>query len=127
VTADIIARLNNWFSESLHISVPSPDTDLLESGLVDSLQIVELLMQLEEQFGFKISIDDIDLDDLRSLERIAALVAAHAAPRAIQPRPGPDSAPALAASHSATPAGGRPEIGLGDGMTPMPQLAAQFK
>jgi len=126
VTADIIARLNNWFSESLHISVPSPDTDLLESGLVDSLQIVELLMQLEEQFGFKISIDDIDLDDLRSLERIAALVAAHA-PRAIQPRSGPDSAPALAATHSATPAGGRPEIGLGDGMTPMQQLAAQFK
>jgi len=117
VTADIIVRLNNWFSESLHICVPSPDTDLLESGLVDSLQIVELLMQLEEQFGFKINIDDIDLDDLRSLNRIAALVAAHAPAGAAPARPA--AAPPSAAS--------RAGVDRDDAMESMPQLAAQFK
>jgi len=35
------------FAESFHIEVPSSDTDLLESGLLDSFQFVELLAQLE--------------------------------------------------------------------------------
>ena len=72
----IIERLDALFVESFHIEVPSPDTDLLETGILDSLQFVELLLQLEQRFGFRIRIDDIDLDDLRTLARIARLVAA---------------------------------------------------
>src|SRR5258708_13793514 len=72
----IIRRLGALFVESLHIEVPSADTDLFETGILDSLQLVALLLQLEQRFGFKIKIDDIDLDDLRTLARIARLVAA---------------------------------------------------
>jgi len=36
-------------------------------------------LQLEQRFGFQIKIDDIDLDDLRTLARIARLVAARTA------------------------------------------------
>ncbi len=72
----IAARLGAMFSESFRIEVPSPETDLLESGILDSLQFVELLVQLERQFNLRLKIDDIELDDLRSLERIARLVAA---------------------------------------------------
>ena len=75
-TDAITRRLGALFIESLHIEAPSPDTDLFETGILDSLQLVELLAQLEQRFSFKIKIDDIDLDDLRSLERIARLVAA---------------------------------------------------
>ena len=71
----IIRRLGALFVESLHIEVPSADTDLFETGILDSLQLVELLVQLEQRFGFKIKIDDIDLDDLRTLAGIAGLVA----------------------------------------------------
>src|SRR2546423_302508 len=71
----IIGRLGALFVESLHIEAPSPDTDLFETGILDSLQLVELLVQLEQRFGFKIKIDDIDLDDLRTLAGIAGLVA----------------------------------------------------
>lgn len=74
----IIDRLHAVFVESLHIQVPAADTDLFETGLVDSLQLVELLLQLERQFGFRIAIQDIDLDNLRTLDRIARLVAANA-------------------------------------------------
>lgn len=77
-TNAVIERLGTLFFECFHIEVPSPDTDLLESGILDSLQFVELLLQLEQRFGFRIRIDDMDLDDLRTLARIARLVAANA-------------------------------------------------
>ena len=75
-TNAIIRRLGALFVESLHIEVPSADTDLFETGILDSLQLVALLVQLEQSFGFKIKIEDIDLDDLRTLAGIARLVAA---------------------------------------------------
>ena len=73
----IIERLGALFVDSFHIEVPSSDTDLLETGILDSFQFVELLFQLEQHFGLRIKIDDIDLDDLRTLARIARLVAAN--------------------------------------------------
>jgi len=79
VSADLAAvteRLGALFAETFHIEVPSPDTDLLESGLLDSFQFVELLLQLERRFGVRVRIDDIELDDLRTLARIARMVAA---------------------------------------------------
>jgi len=75
----IIERLGALFVESFHVEVPSSDTDLLETGILDSFQFVELLVQLERRFGFQIKIENIDLDDLRTLSRIARLVAANGA------------------------------------------------
>ncbi len=79
MTGTIVERLRALFVESLHIEVPSADTDLFETGMLDSLQLVELLLQLEQRFDFRIKIDDIDLDDLRTLARIARMLAAHPA------------------------------------------------
>jgi len=73
----IIERLGAVFTERFHIEVPTADTDLLETGILDSFQFVELLFQLEQHFGLRVSIDDIDLEDLRTLARIAQLVAAN--------------------------------------------------
>jgi D-alanine--poly(phosphoribitol) ligase subunit 2 len=75
----IIERLGAVFVESFHIEVPSPDTDLLEAGILDSFQFVELLFELEQRFGLRIKIEDIELDDLRTLSRIARLLAANGA------------------------------------------------
>jgi D-alanine--poly(phosphoribitol) ligase subunit 2 len=72
----ILERLGVLFTESFHVEVPSSDTDLLETGILDSLQFVELLLQLEQRFGFQVKVEDINLDDLRTLARIARLVAA---------------------------------------------------
>lgn len=75
-TNAITRYLGAVFVESLHIEAPPEDTDLFETGILDSLQLVELLLQLEQRFGFKIRIDEIDLEQLRTLQRIAGLVAA---------------------------------------------------
>jgi len=71
----IVERLGALFVDSLHIDAPPPDTDLFESGTIDSLQLVELLLQIERRFGVQIAVENIDLDNLRTLGRIARLVA----------------------------------------------------
>ena len=75
--ANIIELQNNIMrilSEKIHVEVPSVETDLMESGLLDSLTLVELMASLEEKFGISISFDDIELDNFRSVDRIAEFV-----------------------------------------------------
>lgn len=69
-----LERLRSLFLEHFHVEVPSPDTDLLETGMLDSLQLVDLLLLIEEEFGRRISLEAIELDDLRTLSRLAQLV-----------------------------------------------------
>ncbi|HLX79242.1 MAG TPA: acyl carrier protein [Burkholderiales bacterium] len=76
----VIERLRVLFFERFHVEVPSPDTDLLETGMLDSLQLVELLLEIEQEFGLRISIDAIELDDLRSLARLARVLGAPESP-----------------------------------------------
>jgi acyl carrier protein len=71
----IVERLGALFADKFHVNVPSPDTDLLTAGLLDSLQFVELLLQLEQHFAVRVPIDLIELDDLRTLARLAGVVA----------------------------------------------------
>ena len=71
---ETLLHLKTLFLECFHIEVPALDTDLFESGILDSLQLVELLLQLEQRFGIRIQIEDIDLDDLRSLAQISRLM-----------------------------------------------------
>jgi acyl carrier protein len=71
-------RLRALLLEHLHVEVPSADTDLLETGLIDSLQLVDLLLLIEQHFGQRIPIESIELDTLRSLTRLAQLLGAPA-------------------------------------------------
>ncbi len=74
----VISRhLQKIFADEFHIQVPTADTDLLDSGILDSLQFVELLMCLEREFGFRLAIETIELDDLRTLDKLAALLSRH--------------------------------------------------
>ena len=75
-----LERLRTLFLQHLHLEVPSADTDLLETGLLDSLQLVDLLVLIEQEFGRRIALEAIELDDLRSLSRLAELVSTPAEP-----------------------------------------------
>ena len=71
-------RVAAIFSGSLHLDVPSVDTDLFENGVLDSLAFVELLLQLEREFGVTTSVDDLDVATFRSIATIADFVHARA-------------------------------------------------
>lgn len=72
----LAARLARLFTDRLHTEVPAADTDLFETGILDSLRFVELLAALEEAFGIRVSVEDLEIDDFRSLSRIADFLAA---------------------------------------------------
>jgi D-alanine--poly(phosphoribitol) ligase subunit 2 len=60
--------------DHLTVMVESPDVDLLETGLVDSIGLVELILQLEDRFGVSLPMDILEIDDFRSINRIADLI-----------------------------------------------------
>jgi D-alanine--poly(phosphoribitol) ligase subunit 2 len=69
-------RIAEIFSAALHLDVPSHDTDLFENGVLDSLAFVELLLQLEREFGVTTTVDDLDAETFRSIACIADFVMA---------------------------------------------------
>jgi methoxymalonate biosynthesis acyl carrier protein len=70
------AELAAMFAKELHIEVPSPETDLLTEGRLDSVGVVELLLQLEKRFGMRVDMEDLEIDHFRSIAAIAAFIAA---------------------------------------------------
>jgi methoxymalonate biosynthesis acyl carrier protein len=68
------ARLFAVFSEFLHVEVPSADTDLFESGTLDSQRFVELILHLEQNFQVHIDIQDFEIENFRTIEKIATLI-----------------------------------------------------
>jgi acyl carrier protein len=72
---DLIDRVRQVFVEALTIQVPSVDTDLVDTGLLDSLALVELLFAIEQRFGVDLSLGELDIENFRSVERIAAFLA----------------------------------------------------
>ena len=61
--------------EQLLVDVDSPEQDLLSSGLMDSLTLIQLLVSVEERFGVKIPLSDLGFEDIRSVSSIANLIA----------------------------------------------------
>ncbi|HRL20225.1 MAG TPA: phosphopantetheine-binding protein [Alcaligenes sp.] len=47
-------------------------TELIESGIVDSLNIVNLVLLLEELSGTSIAFEELDLDDMVSVDAMVA-------------------------------------------------------
>lgn len=70
----LTGRIQRLFSEALHMEAPAPGVDLIDSGLLDSLALVELLHGLEQEFAFEIPFDGLDIESFRSVERIAGFV-----------------------------------------------------
>jgi len=74
-------QIIHLLSERVHVEAPSADTDLMETGLLDSLTLVELMSSLEEQFGIHISFDEVEIDNFRSARRIAEFVNRRSVPQ----------------------------------------------
>ena len=70
----LVDDIQSVLRDHLNVLVNSPDVDLLESGVVDSLGLVELILQLEKHFDVRLPTEALEIDDFRSMHRIADLI-----------------------------------------------------
>jgi acyl carrier protein len=49
--------------------------DLLETGLVDSVKIVELVLEIEQRFGVSLPFEELEIEDFRTVPRLAERIA----------------------------------------------------
>jgi acyl carrier protein len=73
---DVVARIQRIFEDSLNVAAPAPDTDIIETALLDSLGLVTLLFGIEQEFGTEIPLESLEIDDFRTIEMIARLIGA---------------------------------------------------
>jgi acyl carrier protein len=69
-----VEDIRSVLRDDLNVLVDSPNVDLIESGLVDSVGLVELILQLEERFEVSLPMDALEIDDFRSLQSIADMI-----------------------------------------------------
>jgi len=75
---DITAQMAALLKESLAIQVGSPDTDLIETGALDSMALVQLTHAIEERFGLKLPpMSELDVDAFRSVAAMTDLILDH--------------------------------------------------
>jgi acyl carrier protein len=71
---DTILRVTTLIHESLQIEVDRIDVDLIESGILDSLALVELIFQLEQEFGVTIRLEEMSVERFRTISSISELI-----------------------------------------------------
>ncbi|MFT7074526.1 MAG: acyl carrier protein [Planctomycetota bacterium] len=66
-------QLRSWIAERAHLSSAKEledDTQILEQGLISSLDVVELMLFIESILEEEIDADDIEPDVFQSIDRL---------------------------------------------------------
>ncbi len=66
-------QIRSFVQKRFHKEVSATDS-LLDSGLVDSVGVFEMVAFVEERFGVKISDDDIVPEHFETIETLEALI-----------------------------------------------------
>ncbi len=67
-------QLLTLVSKQVNVAIESAEMDLIEMGVIDSLALVDLLLQIEQEFGVQISLAELEIDDLRSVAGLARVI-----------------------------------------------------
>ncbi len=74
-TENAAAEIQGWLRENVTGGREvRPDEQLIENGVLTSLQTVELVTFLEERFGIMVEDEEFDEENFGSVEAIATLV-----------------------------------------------------
>ena len=70
-----VDRVRLLIEDVLSIEVPDDDNDMIDSGLLDSLALVSLIAGIEQEFQLELPLEDLDVDQFRSVEHIVQMLA----------------------------------------------------
>jgi acyl carrier protein len=82
--ADVFAAMDAFFRQTSPAALTAPlsaDLRLLESGLLDSLSMLQLTTHLSDTFGITFEDDDFTAENFTTAGSVAALVTAKVAER----------------------------------------------
>lgn len=71
---ELVDQLLQYLNTSLRSGEIGADDDCFASGLVNSLQALEIVTYVEQTFGVSVEVEDLELDNFRSAARIATFV-----------------------------------------------------
>jgi acyl carrier protein len=63
------------FVECFDTRLASDEVDLLEERLVDSVKLVDLVLQIEQRFGVTLVFEELEIEDFRTVSRLAERIA----------------------------------------------------
>jgi acyl carrier protein len=71
---DIRAAVREFVSRAGNITGLRDDDNLFESGIVNSLFAIQLMSFVEKTYAIEVGIDDLDIENFKSLNATAAFV-----------------------------------------------------
>ena len=73
---DFLFKLKNFIIENYHLSAEdfTEETSLVNSGIIDSMGIVELVTYIEENFDLVIEDDQITTENFESINNILKFI-----------------------------------------------------
>jgi acyl carrier protein len=74
-TNQVKATIRDFINSSINIDALSDDDNLFASGIVNSLFAVQLMTFVERKFNLEIGMDDLDIENFKSVSATAAFVA----------------------------------------------------
>ena len=80
--AGIKETVRHFILSSIAIPKLGDDDDLFESGIVNSLFAVQLMTYIEKTFAIEVGMDDLDIENFKSLNATTAFVLRKNAPQA---------------------------------------------
>lgn len=70
---ELLLRAQEIVAEVVELDL-GPDDDILRSGRLDSLGLIELIAAIEQELGASVSLGDLDIEDFRTARSIADFV-----------------------------------------------------
>lgn len=71
---EIKDKIREYLSRSLHDYKLKDNDNIFELGIVHSLFAIQIIIFIEKTFGIELDEDDIDMDHMQTLNRIAELI-----------------------------------------------------
>jgi methoxymalonate biosynthesis acyl carrier protein len=73
-TNHVKETVRNFINNSINIDGLADDENLFESGIVNSLFAVQLMTFVERSFGIEIGMEDLDVENFKSVNATATFI-----------------------------------------------------
>ena len=73
-TSSVTSEVRSYLRSAIAEITLGDDDDFFELGYVNSLMALELVTYLEHRFNIVVEVEDLDLDNFRTISRIADFV-----------------------------------------------------